>query len=232
MSLLPEREKALGHGRSTHMKALLCGALAATCAVERARPWPRTRSRHPLRQRLRRPWRRRKWEPVLAAFMAAQSRHRSEVGERRRLVAPRSTRTCCAPRWRAAIRPDVFFLWGGSIAKPFINAGQVEPIDSGLRREGLGRPLPGLDRRSPEAGRQALRRALPRPGHGPLLPQGPVRGGRRHRADHLRRTRGRACTKLKSKPNIYCASTGGKFGWHVMRLVDYFLETACGPGSA
>ena len=36
------------------------------------------------------------------------------------------------------------------------------------------------------------------------------------------------CAKLKENGK-YCASFGGKFGWHTMRLVDYFLEDSCGP---
>lgn len=36
------------------------------------------------------------------------------------------------------------------------------------------------------------------------------------------------CTTL-SVAGVHCATTGGKFGWHVMRLVDWFIETSCGP---
>src|SRR5690606_14643508 len=36
------------------------------------------------------------------------------------------------------------------------------------------------------------------------------------------------CTTL-AENGKYCASFGGKFGWHTMRLVDYFLEDTCGP---
>ncbi len=28
---------------------------------------------------------------------------------------------------------------------------------------------------------------------------------------------------------MYCVSLGGKFGWHTMRVLDYFLEHHCGP---
>jgi raffinose/stachyose/melibiose transport system substrate-binding protein len=31
------------------------------------------------------------------------------------------------------------------------------------------------------------------------------------------------------KSNIHCASFGGKFGWHPMRLLDVMLEVKCGP---
>ena len=36
------------------------------------------------------------------------------------------------------------------------------------------------------------------------------------------------CATL-SAAGVHCATTGGKFGWHVMRLVDWFIETSCGP---
>jgi raffinose/stachyose/melibiose transport system substrate-binding protein len=36
------------------------------------------------------------------------------------------------------------------------------------------------------------------------------------------------CAKLKADGK-YCVSVAGKFGWHLMRLVDYFLEGTCGP---
>ena len=28
---------------------------------------------------------------------------------------------------------------------------------------------------------------------------------------------------------MYCVSIGGKFGWHTMRILDYFVEQTCGP---
>ena len=36
------------------------------------------------------------------------------------------------------------------------------------------------------------------------------------------------CAAMKEK-NVYCVSIGGKFGWHTMRMLDYFLEHHCGP---
>ena len=35
------------------------------------------------------------------------------------------------------------------------------------------------------------------------------------------------CATLKEN-DIYCVSMGGKFGWHTMRVLDYFLEYHCG----
>lgn len=29
--------------------------------------------------------------------------------------------------------------------------------------------------------------------------------------------------------DMYCVSLGGKFGWHTIRVLDYFLEHHCGP---
>ena len=31
------------------------------------------------------------------------------------------------------------------------------------------------------------------------------------------------CGKMK-EAGMYCVSLGGKFGWHTMRVLDYFLE--------
>jgi raffinose/stachyose/melibiose transport system substrate-binding protein len=122
---------------------------------------------------------------------------------------------------------DVFFLWGGSISKPFIDAGQVEPLDAVFAEKGWGTRFPAwtIDRLKQDGKQYGV------PFHGQGM-------GFFYRKD-LFEQNGIAepktyaeleavCSTLKAA-NIYCASTGGKFGWHVMRLVDFFIEAACGP---
>lgn len=167
-----------------------------------------------------------RWEPVLKAFMAAhpdiEVKAESVAGSGA-AVYPDVLRTSMA----SGDPPDVFFLWGGSIAKPFISAGQVEPLDAIFAEKGWTDRFPAwtVDRLKQDGKQYGV------PFHGQGM-------GFFYRKDVFEANGVNVpttyaeleavCTKLKSA-NIYCASTGGKFGWHVMRLVDYFIETACGP---
>lgn len=123
--------------------------------------------------------------------------------------------------------PDVFFLWGGTISAPFVKAGQVRALDDYYAKYGwkdrvapwtLGRvtindKLYGVPFRARGMGfwfRSDIMKEL-----GLSLPK---------TYDEFEAL----CAKLKENDK-YCVSVAGKFGWHLMRLVDYFLETKCGP---
>lgn len=122
---------------------------------------------------------------------------------------------------------DVFFMWGGSIAEPFVEAGQVKELSAEFDQYGWNERFPQwiIDRLSTEDGIYGV------PFH--------ARGmGIWYRKDMFQQygitvpttydELEAACTTL-AENGKYCASFGGKFGWHTMRLVDYFLEDTCGP---
>ncbi|MGV3491367.1 MAG: ABC transporter substrate-binding protein [Devosia sp.] len=168
-----------------------------------------------------------RWEPVFADFMAAnpniEVRSESVAGSGA-AVYPDVLRTSMA----SGDPPDVFFMWGGSIVKPFIAAGQAQVIDDLYTEKGWNERFPAwITDRLKQDGKQY---GVPFKGQGM---------GLFYRKDLFEKAGITAppttyaelegvCTKLK-EAGIYCASTGGKFGWHVMRLVDYFIETSCGP---
>ena len=167
------------------------------------------------------------FEPVLQDFMATHPdivvKSESTAGSGA-AVYPDVLRTSMA----SGDPPDVFFLWGGSISKPFISAGMVEPLDAVFAAKGWTDRFPKwtVDRLKQDGKQYGV------PFHGQGM-------GFFYRKDLFQAAGITAapttyadleadCAKLKAN-NVYCASTGGKFGWHVMRLVDYFIETSCGP---
>lgn len=122
---------------------------------------------------------------------------------------------------------DVFFMWGGSIAEPFVEAGQVKELSSEYEQYGWEERFPEwiIDRLSTDGEIYGV------PYH--------ARGmGIWYRKDMFDQygisvpttydELEAVCTTLADNGK-YCASFGGKFGWHTMRLVDYFLEGTCGP---
>ncbi len=207
------------------MKRLLCGALAIAALFSSAAIAQDTTTIRfanifdgPGAER---------FQPVLDAFAAAHPdiivKSESVAGSGA-AVYPDVLRTSMASGDPA----DVFFLWGGSISKPFIDAGQVEPLDAIYKEKGWEGRFPDWTvSRLQQDGKQ----------YGvPFHAQGM---GLFYRKDLFEAAGIKAppttyaeleadCAALKAN-NVYCASTGGKFGWHVMRLVDYFVETACGP---
>lgn len=166
------------------------------------------------------------WEPVLAAYNEANPDievKMETVAGSGAAVYPDVLRTAMA----SGDPPDVFFMWGGEIAGPFIKAGQVEPLDAYYQKYGWDKVVAPwtIDRITRDGRKYGV------PFH--------ARGmGLWYRVDifekfGLSEPKTYAdlegiCTKLKEN-DIYCASSGGKFGWHPMRLLDYFLETTCGP---
>jgi len=166
------------------------------------------------------------WQPVLDDFMKAHPDievKMDTVAGSGAAVYPDVLRTAMA----SGDPPDVFFMWGGSISGPFIKAGQVRPLDDDYAKYKWGERFPQwIDNRLKIDGKMY---GVPLHGQG----MGMFYRTDIFKAHNLEVPKTYAefeqvCSKLKDA-GIYCASTGGKFGWHVMRLVDYFTETTCGP---
>lgn len=123
--------------------------------------------------------------------------------------------------------PDVFFMWGGSIAQPFVDAGQVKELAAEYEQYGWGERFP-----------QWIKDRLSTDGKIYGVPFHARGMGIWYRKDIYAESGLSVpttyeeleanCTTLAANGK-YCASFGGKFGWHTMRLVDYFLEDTCGP---
>jgi raffinose/stachyose/melibiose transport system substrate-binding protein len=166
------------------------------------------------------------WQPVLDDFMKAnpniEVKMEATAGSGA-AVYPDVLRTSMA----SGDPPDVFFMWGGSQSQPFIAAGQVKPLDDEYAKYGWAKKFPQwiVDRLKVDGKSYGV----------PLHGQGM---GFFYRKDilashnlELPKTYAeleKMCETLKAD-NIACASTGGKYGWHVMRLVDYYIESTCGP---
>ena len=110
----------------------------------------------------------------------------------------------------------------GRFPDPFVNAGQVRPLDDFYAKFGWKDRVPPWT-----LGRVTVDGKL----YGvPFRARGM---GFWYRSDimkeiGLREPKSYAefeavCAKLK-EAGKYCVSVAGKFGWHLMRLVDYFLE--------
>jgi raffinose/stachyose/melibiose transport system substrate-binding protein len=123
--------------------------------------------------------------------------------------------------------PDFFFMWGGEIAGPFIDAGQVLDLTPYYEKYSWG------ERFSPWTVDRITR-------DGKLygVPFKAMGMGFWYRKDMFQQygleipktfaDQEAMCAKLKEN-NVYCITIGGKFGWHTMRILDYFLEYTCGP---
>ncbi len=166
------------------------------------------------------------WQPVLDAFTAANpdiTVTMETVAGSGAAMYPDMLRTAMASGDPA----DVFFMWGGTVAGPFINAGQVQPLNDIYAEYGWNDRFPPwiIDRLGVEGQIYGV------PFHGQGM-------GFFYRKD-IFDAHGLAipttyaemenvCSTLIAD-GIHCATTGGKFGWHVMRLVDWMIETTCGP---
>jgi raffinose/stachyose/melibiose transport system substrate-binding protein len=123
--------------------------------------------------------------------------------------------------------PDLFFMWGGSIAQPFIDAGQT--MDLGAYYEQYGwddKFAPWVVERIKSDGKL----------YGvPYHALGMGFWYKKSLWDEKGWTvpttfaeQEALCAAMKEE-GMYCVSMGGKFGWHTMRVLDYFLEYHCGP---
>jgi raffinose/stachyose/melibiose transport system substrate-binding protein len=123
--------------------------------------------------------------------------------------------------------PDLFYMWGGSIAAPFIEADQVLPLDTYYEEYGWAERLvpwaaeamqvDGVYYGVPKATRGMgfwYRKDIFEQ-HGIEIPQS---------YEELESS----CATLQ-EAGVACLSLGGKFGWNTMRLLDYFIELEAGP---
>ena len=123
--------------------------------------------------------------------------------------------------------PDLFFMWGGSIAQPFIDAGQVMDLSAYYAQYGWDDKFaPWVVERIKSDGTL----------YGvPYHALGMGFWYKKALWDEKGWTvpttfaeQEELCGKMKDA-GMYCVSIGGKFGWHTMRILDYFLEYHCGP---
>lgn len=165
------------------------------------------------------------FEPVIAAYEAENPGINIEletVAGSGAAVYPDVLRTSMA----SGEPPDLYFMWGGSIARPFIDAGQARELSDYYEQYGWEERYPQwiLDRLSTEDGVYGV----------PYKARGMGFWFRRDiYAEHELEAPTsyeelEAVCETLAEAGTYCASFGGRFGWHTMRLVDYFLEDTCG----
>lgn len=166
------------------------------------------------------------WEPVIAAFEEANPDVEVKletVAGSGAAVYPDVLRTSMVSGDPA----DLFFMWGGEIAGPFIRADQVRPINDFYEQYNWA------DRFAPWVVERLTRNGN---AYGvPFHARGMAFWYRTDIFENLGLSEPQTyeeleeiCVKLKAE-GIYCASFGGKFGWHTMRLLDFFAEMECGP---
>lgn len=166
------------------------------------------------------------WAPVIEAFQEAHPNIEvvieSTAGSGA-AVYPDVLKTSMA----SGSPPDLFFMWGGSIAQPFIDADQALDLGAYYDEYGWdGKFAPWvLDRISTDGKLYGV-------------PYKAMGMGLWYKKD-LFEEKGWTlpttfaeqedlCAAMKEE-GMYCVSIGGKFGWHTMRMLDYFLEHHCGP---
>lgn len=166
------------------------------------------------------------WQPIFQDYMASHPdiriAHESVAGSGA-AVYPDVLRTSMA----AGDPPDVFFMWGGEISGPFIDAGQVlelSPYYEAYNWDEILAPwtIERLRRNEGIYGVPFNARGMGLwyrtdifESHGLEVPQ---------TYEELEGV----CQTLKEN-GVYCATVGGRFGWHTMRILDYLIEVACGP---
>lgn len=124
--------------------------------------------------------------------------------------------------------PDVFRNWGGQLAAPFVEATQVANLDSYYKEYGWSKQL-----------LSGAVSDVTVDGHKYGVPIKATAVGFWYRKDHFDAAGiaqppasydelEDACRKLRSS-GVVPIATGGKYGWHPMRLFEYLLEVSAGP---
>jgi raffinose/stachyose/melibiose transport system substrate-binding protein len=123
--------------------------------------------------------------------------------------------------------PDLFFMWGGEIAGPFIDAGQVLDLTDFYEQYGWKDRFGAwtVDRITRNGKLYGV----------PFNARGMGFWYQKSMFEQYGLTvpttfaeQEEMCATLKEN-DVYCVTIGGKFGWHTMRVLDYFLEYTCGP---
>ena len=123
--------------------------------------------------------------------------------------------------------PDLFMMWGGQIAAPFIDAGQIAALDEVYARHGWDELL-----------NPAAVRDMTFDGHRYGLPGVIANLGCWYRTDLFERAGVSvptsydeledACDRIVAS-GVVPLATGGVYGWDPMRLFEYLLEITAGP---
>ena len=125
--------------------------------------------------------------------------------------------------------PDVWRIWGGQIGGPFAKAKQALDLAPYYEKFGWDNTInttaiEGMTFDGVKAGVPFISLGM-----GAWYNKAMFDEGRDQRAaDQLRRTGG-GQRQSSSPPASRRLATGGKYGWHIMRLFEYLLETAAGP---
>lgn len=166
------------------------------------------------------------WKPIWDEFMAQNPNIKIEVESTAgsgAAIYPDQLKTAMA----SGTPPDIFFMWGGTVASPFIDADQVIDLEAYYQQYGW------KDQFAPWVFDRITR-------NGKLygVPFHALGMGFWYNKEVLAKNgvtvpktfaeQEAMCDTLK-KNDVYCVTIGGKFGWHTMRVLDYFLEYTCGP---
>jgi len=123
--------------------------------------------------------------------------------------------------------PDLFTMWGGSLAAPFIDSQSVIDTAPYFKKYNWDKLLiPGaisaIKRNGTTWGIPVTLRAVS------LYYRKDIFAKYSLKVPTTFAQLEEVCAKLKAQ-NISCVSTAGTYGWHIMRMFDFFLEYTAGP---
>jgi raffinose/stachyose/melibiose transport system substrate-binding protein len=124
--------------------------------------------------------------------------------------------------------PDIWRIWGGQIGAPFVTAKQAMDLAPYYQKFGWDSrintvAIEGMTFEGVKAGVPFTARAMGAWYNKALFEKAGISGDPSSYAELEE-----ANKKLLSAGITPCA-TGGKYGWHIMRLYEYLLETSAGP---
>jgi raffinose/stachyose/melibiose transport system substrate-binding protein len=166
------------------------------------------------------------WQPVFDEYMAANPNIELAVESTAgsgAAIYPDVLKTAMA----SGNPPDIFFMWGGTVASPFIDADQVLDLQPYYDQYGWKEMFaPWIFERITRNGK-----LYGVPFHALGMGFWYQKSMFEQYGLEIPTTwaeQEELCATLKEN-DVYCVSIGGKFGWHTMRVLDYFLEHSCGP---
>jgi raffinose/stachyose/melibiose transport system substrate-binding protein len=123
--------------------------------------------------------------------------------------------------------PDIYFEWGGELAGFFIDSGKAEPLERYYKKYNWKKKLMPWAVNYLERNKKIW--GVPVAANGMTF---------QYRVDLFKKLGlqepksytelEKLCEKVKAA-GIYPLSLGGKYDWQTMRLLDYLIETTCGP---